>query len=545
MTDAVRDQNHVTSALGVSSVDNVTTLPFKVDPSTGRLLVDMSGGGGGTVETISIATANGFAGTSDGDPADPVLTIETTVTAPVLAGNGTAIEAATTTGSGSTVVLNTAPVLASTVTIGTPAGTTGAILLRGTTSGTVTLSVADAAGTWTMKLPTTGGTNGYFLQTDGSGNTTWASASGGGVSFGSSTEIPYTNATTDDFDYSSSFTFDGSTLVVPAGGLEVGSGNTVTLGGAFTTSGAFTTTLTVTANTSVTLPTSGTLMANPMTTGGDVIYGGASGAPTRLTNGTAGQVLTSAGTTLAPTWATPSTNSTTITVANEATDTTCFPIFVTAATGDLAPKSNTGLTFNSSTSLLTATLLAGTTSVTSATIRASSNDSGSLGASGTAFSDLFLASGGVINFAAGNYTLTHSTGVLTANLDFRVTTAGTNSASVATLAGTQTFTNKRIQPRSSSAASGDITPALATANVWRRTALSAGITINAPTGTPVLGEVLVFMLIDNGTSRALTWNGAFIPMGQALPTATTISKELLVTASYNGAEWETVWAQEQ
>lgn len=43
-------------------------------------------------------------------------------------------------------------------------------------------------------------------------------------------------------------------------------------------------------------------MANPMTTGGDVIYGGASGAPTRLANGTAGQVLTSGGTTVAPTW---------------------------------------------------------------------------------------------------------------------------------------------------------------------------------------------------------------------------------------------------
>lgn len=44
-------------------------------------------------------------------------------------------------------------------------------------------------------------------------------------------------------------------------------------------------------------------MANPMTTGGDVIYGGASGVPTRLANGSAGQVLQSNGTTLAPSWA--------------------------------------------------------------------------------------------------------------------------------------------------------------------------------------------------------------------------------------------------
>ena len=44
---------------------------------------------------------------------------------------------------------------------------------------------------------------------------------------------------------------------------------------------------------------------------------------------------------------------TTITVANEATDTTCFPLFVTAATGDLGPKTNANLAFNSSTNLLT------------------------------------------------------------------------------------------------------------------------------------------------------------------------------------------------
>lgn len=41
---------------------------------------------------------------------------------------------------------------------------------------------------------------------------------------------------------------------------------------------------------------------SPMSAGGDLIYGGASGTGTRLPNGTAGQVLKSAGTTLAPVW---------------------------------------------------------------------------------------------------------------------------------------------------------------------------------------------------------------------------------------------------
>jgi len=48
-----------------------------------------------------------------------------------------------------------------------------------------------------------------------------------------------------------------------------------------------------------------------------------------------------------------------ITVADESSDTSCFPLFATAASGDLAPKSGTNLTFNSSSGDLTATLLNG------------------------------------------------------------------------------------------------------------------------------------------------------------------------------------------
>lgn len=43
--EAPRDQNYVPTALGVSSVDHVTTLPFEIDPITGRVLTDNSGGG--------------------------------------------------------------------------------------------------------------------------------------------------------------------------------------------------------------------------------------------------------------------------------------------------------------------------------------------------------------------------------------------------------------------------------------------------------------------------------------------------------------------
>ena len=52
-------------------------------------------------------------------------------------------------------------------------------------------------------------------------------------------------------------------------------------------------------------------------------------------------------------------NATTSTIADESSDTTCFPLFTTAATGDLALKSGSNLTFNSSTGLLTATTFSG------------------------------------------------------------------------------------------------------------------------------------------------------------------------------------------
>jgi hypothetical protein len=50
--------------------------------------------------------------------------------------------------------------------------------LFGSSSGTVTVQPAAAAGTWTMTLPTTAGTNGYVLGTDGTGVTNWVATAG-------------------------------------------------------------------------------------------------------------------------------------------------------------------------------------------------------------------------------------------------------------------------------------------------------------------------------------------------------------------------------
>jgi len=76
--------------------------------------------------------------------------------------------------------LQSSPAFTGTVTTGAVGGTTGSILFKGTTSGTVTLKTADVAGTYTLILPTDDGIPSQFLQTDGSGVLTWTTIGGGG-----------------------------------------------------------------------------------------------------------------------------------------------------------------------------------------------------------------------------------------------------------------------------------------------------------------------------------------------------------------------------
>lgn len=95
MSQAARDQNNVPTLLAVSSVDGVTPVVVYANPTTHRLLVDSAGGGGtGTVTSVSVVSANGFAGTVATATTTPAITLTTTITG-VLKGNGTAISAAT------------------------------------------------------------------------------------------------------------------------------------------------------------------------------------------------------------------------------------------------------------------------------------------------------------------------------------------------------------------------------------------------------------------------------------------------------------------
>lgn len=143
---------------------------------------------------------------------------------------------------------------------------------------------------------------------------------------------------------------------------------------------------------------------------------------------------------------------------------------------------------------------------------------------------------GVANNAANTITFSGAFGVtftLTNTTAITLPTSGT----LATLAGTETFTNKRITQRVNSIAdAATITPTGDSSDQYNVTALAQSATIAAPSGTPTSGQKLILRIKDNGTGRALTWtttSGAYRAVGVTLPTTTTANKTSYIGCIYN------------
>lgn len=331
--------------------------------TSGQLLTSQAGsaamtwtspgsGGIGTVTSVSVVSANGLAGTVATATTTPAITLSTTLTTPVIAGNGTALIAATTTGTGNTVALAAGPTITS-----LNAGSTNISNVTDPTTAqqAATKAYVDASVAALQPL-----TSVYAASTTTIAGTYNNGASGIGSTF---TTTATTNFALDGVsppvnqrvlikDQSSGFqngvyqlttqavggvsgailtrTSDYNTAAaMNAAGLIPVINGTVNALSSWQQTAIITTVGTdslifmeFTANPSLYLLKANNLsdVANkttsfnnlsPMTTGGDLIYGGASGTGTRLANGNSGQVLTSAGTTLAPTWTTPTTGTVT------------------------------------------------------------------------------------------------------------------------------------------------------------------------------------------------------------------------------------------
>ncbi len=172
-----------------------------------------------------------------------------------------------------------------------------------------------------------------------------------------------------------------------------------------------------------------------------------------------------------------------------------------------------------------------------------SDDGAPLGDTTHNFADLFLATGAVINYQNGNVAITHSSGILTMGTgELRITTPGTNSASVATIGSTNTFTNKRITRRLTTTNVPGATPTTNTDNVDVMNFTGLGTAITSMTtnlsGTPVDGDLIEFRFTDDGTPRGVTWGASFAATTVALPTTTVTSTMLRVLFEFQGSTWQ-------
>lgn len=101
----------------------------------------------------------------------------------------------------------------------------------------------------------------------------------------------------------------------------------------------------------------------------------------------------------------------------------------------------------------------------------------------------------------------------------------------------------RINPRvSSTTSTASLTPDISSYDQYCLTAQAAGLTVNAPTGTPVDGNKLTFRILDNGVSQTISWNATFTVIGVTLPTATTANKTTYVGCIYNAnnTRWDVI-----
>jgi hypothetical protein len=201
-----------------------------------------SSAGSGTVTSVSVVSANGFAGSVATDTTTPAITLSTTITG-ILQGNGTAISAATTTGTGDVVLANSP-------TLVTPAlGTPSALVLTNATGLPVASGISGlgtGVATW---LATPSSANLAAAVTDETGS--------GALVFATSPTL-----VTPTLGVASATSINKVALTAPATGstLTIADGKTLTASNSLTLAGTDSTTMTFPGTSSTVLTTGNTAL---------------------------------------------------------------------------------------------------------------------------------------------------------------------------------------------------------------------------------------------------------------------------------------------
>lgn len=137
------------------------------------------------------------------------------------------------------------------------------------------------------------------------------------------------------------------------------------------------------------------------------------------------------------------------------------------------------------------------------------DDGAALGDATHNFSDLFLASGALINYANSNVVITHSSGILTMGTgEMRITTVGTNTASVVTVGGTATLTGKSYDVTGTGnvfSYPGEIVFEVNGAGSALTTGLQAAVADVLPTGV-TSGTITGWRIYGDGSSGSIVFD---------------------------------------